>query len=88
MSLSADSSQQIYFGRHYWLPIGVSATVFLILTTYFGWQYQHRMRSKFMKLASHLDKYTSEAAASPSAMQATALEILEAQALEGVSRSF
>jgi len=85
MSLSADSSQQIYFARHYWLPIGVSATVFLILTTYLGWQYQHRLRRKFTKLAEHLDKGTGETTASPSMTHVAAPEIMEEQNLKGLT---
>jgi len=85
MSLSADSSQQIYFARHYWLPIGISATVFLILTTYLGWQYQNRLRRKFTKLAEHLDKGTGETTESLSVTQVAARELQEEQILEGVT---
>jgi hypothetical protein len=48
MYLSSNSSEQIYYAKRYWLPIGVAATLFLVATTYLGWQYQHRLRRRFM----------------------------------------
>jgi hypothetical protein len=55
MSLGSDSELQIWTAQTYWIPIGVAATIFLALTTYIGWQYQHRLRRRFAKLAASID---------------------------------
>jgi hypothetical protein len=54
MYLGSDRSQQIYYAKKYWTAIGISATVFLIFTTYLGWQYQHRLRRRFFHLVARI----------------------------------
>lgn len=45
----------VEMARRFWLPIGVSATLFMILLTYIGWYYQRRLRGHFLSLIAKID---------------------------------
>ncbi len=55
MYLSDNSTEQIYYAKTFWVPIAVSAVVFLVVATYFGWQYQHRIRREYVYLVDNFD---------------------------------
>jgi len=57
--MGGNSSEQIYYAKRYWLPLGIAATVLLLVTTYFGWQYQHRLRREFVNQVELLGSETS-----------------------------
>jgi hypothetical protein len=45
----------VKMAQRFWLPVGISATVFMLLITYIGWYYQRRLRGHFQSLVAKID---------------------------------
>jgi hypothetical protein len=56
MYLGDNSSERIYYARIFWLPIGVAATVSLLVSTGVCWRYQKKLRTRFIELTRTLEE--------------------------------
>lgn len=56
MYLGDNSSERIYYAMKFWLPIGIAATVSLLVCTSFAWRYQKKLRKRFIQLANTLEE--------------------------------
>lgn len=45
----------VEMARKYWLPVGVTATAFMLFVTYIGWFHQRRLRGHFQYLVTKID---------------------------------
>jgi hypothetical protein len=54
VALSTNYAQEIEYARRYWLPCGITATLFLGVVSFCGWWYQRRLRGVFRELVSDI----------------------------------
>lgn len=52
--VSTNYAQEIEYARRYWLPCGITATLFLGVVSFCGWWYQRRLRGLFRELVSDI----------------------------------
>lgn len=52
--ISTNYAQEIAYARKFWLPCGITATLFLGAVSFCGWWYQRRLRGLFGKLVGEM----------------------------------
>jgi hypothetical protein len=54
ITISSNYAQEIAYAKRFWLPCGITATLFLAAVSFCGWWYQRRLRGLFTNLVSDM----------------------------------
>jgi len=60
ITVSSNAAINIQTANKYWIPTGITATLFLGVVSFCGWWYQRRLRGLFRELVSDIGNPESE----------------------------